>query len=410
VTRNRISEFGFVSPYFYEYRAGEEPMKKDWKSRIIRGARCGGVVSCVLAAFVIWSWGKPASQELQPQAFPEPKIPFAPPNYVCYRAPQPLAVDGRLDDPVWRKAAWTEFFADIEGSLKPKPRFKTRAKMLWDDEHFYIGAELEETDIWATLTQRDSIIFYDNDFEVFIDPSGSTHLYYELEMNAVGTPWDLLLVKPYRDGGPAFHAWDIQGLKAKVFGDGTVNQPGDKDKNWSVEIALPWKVLKECAPGKKPPFAGDQWRVNFSRVEYRVEVKDGQYSKVADPTMGKPLPEDNWVWAPTGLINIHYPEMWGFVQFSDQAVGEGKDRFMLRPEEAAKWALRQVYYKEKTYFLDHGQYTEGLADLGLGGIRVKDFSWPPQIRTTGNQWEALLEREDGQGRVIIFSDGRVEWR
>jgi hypothetical protein len=366
------------------------------------------VIIAALALSGLWPSASAGVQESSAQAFPEPQIPFAPPSYVCFRAPQPLTVDGKLDELAWRKAAWTELFADIEGSLKPKPRFKTRAKMLWDDEYFYIGAELEETDIWATLTQRDSIIFYDNDFEVFIDPSGSTHLYYELELNALGTPWDLLLVKPYRDGGPAVHAWDIQGLKARGYCSGTVNQPGDKDKSWSVEIAMPWKILKECAPDKKPPLAGDQWRVNFSRVEYRVEVKDGEYAKVADGTTGKPVPEDNWVWAPTGLINIHYPEMWGYVQFSDQAIGEGKDTFILRPEEAAKWALRQVYYKQKTYFLNHGKYTESLADLGLREMRVKGYRWPPQIRTTGNLWEALLEREDGQGRVIIFSDGRVE--
>jgi hypothetical protein len=361
-----------------------------------------------LAAFVIWLSAMPTIQFSQPRASPEPRIPFAPPSYVCYRAPQPLAVDGKLDEPAWRKAPWTGLFVDIEGSLKSKPRFKTRAKMLWDNEYFYIGAELEEPDVWATLTKRDSIIFHDNDFEVFIDPSGSTHLYYELEMNAFGTEWDLLLVKPYRDGGPAVHAWDIQGIKTKIFADGTVNQPGEKDMGWSVEIAMPWEVLRECAPEKKPPSAGDQWRVNFSRVEYRVEVKEGRYSKVADPATGKPLPEDNWVWAPTGLINIHYPEMWGFVQFSDRAVGEGKDAFIFRPEEAAKWSLRQVYYKQKTHFLKHGNYDDNIADLGLREMKVKGYRWPPQVRATKHYWEALLEREDGQSGVIIFSDGRVE--
>ena len=82
------------------------------------------------------------------------------------------------------------------------------AKMLWDDDYFYIGAYIEEPNVWATLTKRDSIIFQDNDFEIFIDPDGDSHNYYELEMNALNTVWDLFLVKPYRDGGPALHAWD----------------------------------------------------------------------------------------------------------------------------------------------------------------------------------------------------------
>jgi len=351
--------------------------------------------------------GRNPIQADQPKIFPEPGIPFVLPHYICYRAGSPLVIDGKLDELAWKKAAWTEDFVDIEGSRKPKPRFRTYAKMLWDENFLYIGAELEEPDVWATLTKRDSIIFYDNDFEVFIDPDGDTHLYCELEINALGTEWDLFLVKPYRDGGPAIHSWDIQGLKTKVYVDGTLNKPGDKDRRWSVEIAMPLDVLKEAVPGKKPPVAGDQWRVDFSRVEYRMDVKDGAYAKMIDPRTGKPLPEDNWVWAPTGLINIHYPEMWGNVQFSGRNVGEGKDVFVMKPEEAAKWALRQIYYKEKTYYLNHGKYTDSLAELGLAKMNVKGYNWPPQIGATWNLWEAFLESQDGKEKISITSDGRV---
>jgi hypothetical protein len=341
------------------------------------------------------------------KVFPQPGIPFAPPHYICYRTPAPLVIDGRLDEPAWQKAPWTEDFVDIEGSLKPKPRFRTRVKMLWDAAYLYFGAAVEEADVWATLTKRDSIIFNDNDFEVFIDVRGDTHCYYELEMNAFGTEWDLFLVRPYRDGSPAIHAWDIQGLKTKVVVDGTINHPGDRDKGWTVEIAMPLEILKEAVPGKTPPSAGDQWRLNFSRVEYRVVPKDGAYAKAADPKTGKPLPEDNWTWAPQGLINVHYPEMWGYLQYSERNVGEGKDEFAERPEEAAKWALRQVYYKEKTYFLNHGAYTDKLADLGLGEMKVAGYKWPPDIKTTWDLWEAVLESEDGKATVSITDDGLV---
>ena len=94
-------------------------------------------------------------------------------------------------------------FVDIEGDAKPAPRFRTRAKMLWDDTYFYIAAEMEEPHVWGTLTKHDSVIFHDNDFEVFLDPDGDTHDYYEFEINALNTGWDLFLDKPYRDGGQA---------------------------------------------------------------------------------------------------------------------------------------------------------------------------------------------------------------
>jgi hypothetical protein len=340
--------------------------------------------------------------------FPAPKVLFSPPHYVCYRTVTPIEIDGLLDEPSWLKAPWTEDFVDIEGHLKPKPRFRTRVKMLWDDRYFYVGAELEEPHVWATLTKRDSIIYHDNDFEVFIDPDGDTHEYYELEMNALGTEWDLFLVKPYRDGGPAVSSWDIQGLKTKVFIDKTLNRPEDVDKGWSVEIAIPWEVLKECAPGRKPPEASEQWRVNFSRVEYQVDIIDGKYLKANDEKTGKPLPEDNWVWAPQGLINIHYPEMWGFVQFSGKIVGSGEDVFELKPEESAKWALRQVYYRQKSYYLNHGQFANNLSGLGLGKMKVPGYKWPPQIKTSWNLWEARLESNDGKEKWFISQDGRLK--
>ena len=96
-----------------------------------------------------------------------PKIAFNPRSYICYRAEKPVQMDGKLDDDGWLNTLWTEEFVDIEGELKPEPYFRTRAKMLWDDEYMYFAAELEETDIWATLTERDSVIYHDNDFEVF---------------------------------------------------------------------------------------------------------------------------------------------------------------------------------------------------------------------------------------------------
>ena len=284
--------------------------------------------------------------------------------------------------------------------------------MLWDDQYLYIAAYLEEPHVWATLTDRDSIIFLDNDFEVFIDPDGDTHAYYELEMNALNTVWDLLLVKPYRDGGPAVHAWDIQGLRTGVQVMGTLNDPSDRDKAWTVEIALPFAVLKECIPGKpERPAAGDQWRVNFSRVEYRVNVENGTYVKVRDAATGQPAPEDNWTWTSQGVVNIHYPEMWGFVQFSSKLPGKGKERFDRGADEKVKWALRRIYYAQRARYLEKAAFAADLAALGLeddGTLRIKGWSYPPVIQVTASQFEAVYASKAG-GSWHIRQDGLV-WK
>jgi len=357
---------------------------------------------CTLGAGILSSMA-----EGQKRAFLEPAVRFGPKSYVCYRTATPLDIDGRLNESAWKKASWTDDFVGIEGGGRSSPRFKTRVKMLWDDGHFYIAAELEEPDIWATLTERDSVIFKDNDFEVFIDPDGDTHNYYELEVNALNTIWDLLLLMPYRDNNkPAINAWDIRGLKTGVAVNGTLNKPGDKDKGWTVEIAMPWDVLKECAPNQVAPSPGDQWRVNFSRVEHPVQVKDGQYVVKTD-SKGQLLLEDNWVWSPQGLIDMHYPEQWGYVRFSGKISGQGKDSFVMRPEEKGKWGLRILYYCQKTYFLNNGRYSDDVVALECDALAVPGFKWPPVIKMLGNAWNASLESDDAKIRLSINQDGRV---
>jgi hypothetical protein len=344
---------------------------------------------------------------LQPQsrsAADFEKLPFAPRAYVCYRAVTPLQIDGELDEPSWQKTAWSEPFIDIEGTRRPP--LMTRVKMLWDDEYFYVAADLEEPDVWGTLTKRDSVIFQDNDFEVFIDPDGDTHAYYELEINALGTVWDLMLVQPYRDGGPAIHAWDIAGLKRAVHVRGTSNKPGDRDEGWSVEIAMPWEILREAAPNKTAPQPGDQWRVNFSRVEWHVDAHDGKYVKRNDAATGKPLPEQNWVWSPQGAINMHMPERWGFVRFADGQPGETHVDVELAGNEQVKWALRRLYYRQRQYRAAHGRYAADLAALNASGVRVEGLEFAPSMQSTESLYQISAKGFEG-ATVHIRQDGRV---
>jgi hypothetical protein len=318
-----------------------------------------------------------------------------PKGYVCHRAETPIVIDGKLDDEAWRRAPWTNYFVDIEGDRKPRPRFKTRAKMLWDETYFYIAAEMEEPHVWATLTEHDSVIFHDNDFEVFIDPDGDNHQYYEFEINALNTGWDLRLPKPYRDGGPALNEWEIPGLKTRVHVAGTLNDPSDRDKGWSVEIAFPWKVLGEFAGCSIPPREGDQWRVNFSRVEWLTDIVDGKYVKV------KGKAEDNWVWSPQHAIDMHRPEYWGYVQFTSRPAGTV--RFEKDPTWAARMRLMDVYYAQKSYLEKHKRWAESLSALKFAGSTVR-------LAATSSGWEAETEvrRRNGERVVVkVREDSRL---
>jgi cellulose/xylan binding protein with CBM9 domain len=327
-------------------------------------------------------------------------VPFAhPKGYVCYRTTTPIRVDGDLTEKEWSMATWTDAFVDIEGDKRPKPRFKTRVKMLWDDEALYIAAEIEEPHVWATLTAHDAVIFHDNDFEVFLDPDGDNHLYGELELNALNTTWDLLLTKPYKDGGRAVNAWEISGLKTAVKINGTINDPRDTDTGWTVEIRWPWKGLKELTGTPTPPRDRDQWRINFSRVEWDVEIADGKYRKV------KNKPEHNWVWSPQGVIDMHRPERWGYLQFSTARPGAAECR--LDPDWPVRDLLHRAYYAERVYHKKNGRYATAVEDLGLDREDAK------KLRLEAIRWGFVISADvtpmtgAKQRRLTISQDARI---
>ena len=249
------------------------------------------------------------SEESKPSVYDG--LPPAQPRrqYRVPRAQSPLIIDGDLTKPAWSGSPWTEDFVDIEGDLKPRPTWRTRAKMLWDDECFYFAAEMEEPRLWATLTQRDSVIWKDNDFEVFLDPSMEASNYYELEINALGTEFDLCIPRPYREGARADHGWRIEGLRTAVRLDGEPNNPQTSSCGWSVEIAMPWAAFDRHTDSPRAPRPGDTWRVNFSRVNWDLREAEGSWEKVPG------VPEHNWVWSPMGLIDMHLPPRWGEVEF-----------------------------------------------------------------------------------------------
>jgi hypothetical protein len=251
----------------------------------------------------------PPEEALPP---PPPPPPPGPNYYFCQHVRAPLEIDGRIKEAGWERAQWAELFVDIEGPDEPEPRLGTSIKMMWDQQYFYVGAVMEEPHLRASLTEHDSVIYHDNDFEVFIDPDGNTRDYYEIEINILETVFDLFLPKTYADGGIANHDWNCEGLKTAVQFQGTLNDPSDIDLGWSVEMAIPWAALAPNANVQTPPLPGHVWRMNFSRVQWQFAVVDGEYQNLPD------TPEDNWVWSPQGVIDMHKPEKWGYVEFIRQ--------------------------------------------------------------------------------------------
>lgn len=334
------------------------------------------------------------------ETFPVPELPFQPLSYTCHHTFKEIRIDGSLDEVDWLEASWTELFTDIEGANRPAPYLDTQVKMLWDRQGLYIAARLYDPHIWATLTQHDSVIFQDNDFKVFIDPDGNTHGYAEIEINAWGAVWDLFLVKPYRDEHAPITGWNCPGLESAVGIEGTLNDPSDTDLEWTVEMLIPWPALAEFAHKPCPPEEGDYWRVNFARVQWETEILDGQYVKIPGKT------EHNWVWSPQGLVNMHYPERWGYLFFTHTPVGSPDPGFIIPAQEQAREYLRQIYYAQRQHWLDKGKYAKSLAKLGMKPLELEGKRLKPKIEATSRTWIASLETSSGTV-LSIGTDGKL---
>lgn len=325
---------------------------------------------------------------------------YPPRSYVAHHTPEKPVIDGKLDDTHWQLALWSEAFVDIEGDIRPKPAHLTRMKMMWDEDFFYIGVKLDEPHLWATYTERESVIFHENDIEVFLDPNGDTHNYYEWEISALGTLWDLLLTKPYKDGGKPINGWNINDFEYAVHLEGTLNDPSDEDQYWSVEMAIPWSSLSYGRPKD-----GNQWRINFSRVQWQLEVEDNTYRKVINPATGKAYPEDNWVWSPIGVVNMHIPDRWGYVQFSTVEVGSDTVAFDQRPDEEVKTKLRAYYHAQKAFFRENQRYAMEAVEL-----KIEQPAAEAAFEVTKSRFKISLPSVEEPGKMWhIVEDGRV-WK
>lgn len=330
-----------------------------------------------------------------------------PENYIARFTDNAPVIDGVINSEEWDKAVWSNDFVDIEGDKKPIPTHRTRMKMLWNDTCLYIATEMVEPHVWATLKNHDDIIFRDNDFEVFIDPDNNTHQYYEIEVNAFNTIFDLLMPRPYNNGGNAIINWNLAKLRSAISIKGTLNKSHDKDKSWSVEMAIPFRSVY-IGTGKGTPREGQIWRVNFSRVEWNTDIQDGIYVKSKDSS-GRNRPEHNWVWSQQGIINMHQPERWGYVQFTRRALNE-KVNFELPYAEKQKKYLWLCYYRQRSFSGRNRKYAVSFQELGIdtSGIVVDGKPNSLQLEATSRQFMVTIQDENNN-MVSINDEGLIRY-
>ena len=262
-------------------------------------------------------------------------------DYTAKKTAAPIQIDGNIYKPVWQNAQWSKRFVDMVKGLPGM--YNTQTALLWDDANLYIAFTAEEPLVEALQTQRDSIVFLENDLEVFIDGGDC---YYELEVNAANTIYEVFFIwkdaytrgsrfdiplfdvhhpQAYTFGGDydrsgatfwkgthprgirwAFTNFDLPGLQTAVQVEGTLNDNTDIDKGWNLEMAIPWQSLHLLANGRSiPPQSGDIWTMFLGRFQKLVAG-----GKEVSPHPAMALNSH-------GIYDTHLPDKWSKIKFEE---------------------------------------------------------------------------------------------
>jgi len=348
---------------------------------------------------------------------------YYPRTYVAPYISNPIpTIDGNLSKAVWQQAPWSDLFDDIRGpedappDERPPTACSTKVKMLWSSTHLYIGALLEadaDHPVISTFKDRNDPIYQqDSDFEVFIDADESTHFYKEFEVNALNTVWNLMLDKPYADGGNEHSGrvaqpgdplyYDVVGQESAVqVLEGSVN--AFAPTKWSIEIAMSYKdMLAHSMNNGVAPTASTRWRINFSRVERKGDI--------------------NWTWQPQiewnagehayqGEVNMHLPNAWGYLVFGEEIEDETKEVGTTvsaeQSEHDPQWSIRMaamsVYAAQHAYRDKNGSFTsdfsaiqqwvdmELLDDVSMGRVMMH--------APTPDTFEAIIHSRDYEASI-----------
>lgn len=187
------------------------------------------------------------------QEVPEPDSSTRP-RLVARRATGPITLDGRLDEPDWLRAAVAADFVKVRPDYAPTTPYPSEVRVLFDDEHLYIGAFNRDSAGLATLRmpdlRRDFSPMESDVFGVTFGPLGDGRTAFQLQVSPLGSQADVQAF----DGGASFSfSWDAMWRVRTTRAD----------SGWIAEIAIPWTSIR-YAKGLQ------SWDINFVRNTRRA--------------------------------------------------------------------------------------------------------------------------------------------
>jgi len=203
----------------------------------------------------------------------------------CRRATTPIDIDGTGG---WEHADVVYDFAshwlpDVRGASG-----RTRARLLWDDDHLYFLAELIDEELISSSSEDGARLWLGDVFELFFKPAADAPGYYEFQVNPAGARLNMYIPERSRD---AYDRW----RSSRPFAWRTAVRR--TDDGWAVAGAIPWS---DFTPTGGAPRRGDVWRFALCRYDYST----GQPPVLTSS-------------APLQRADFHRYEDWGDLRFVD---------------------------------------------------------------------------------------------
>ena len=280
-----------------------------------------------------------------------------------------MVMDGKLDENEWQTAVAADSFV----TFQPVPGLKAsedgQIRVLYDNEGFYIGAFLADSDpasIPKQLSQRDEIQNSDW-FAVILDTYKDGNNGLGFIVSASGVQLDVKYSVYGEDGG-----WDAVWESAVSF----------TDKGWIVEMKIPYSAIRF------PKQENQEWHINFLRLYQRKQEKSS-WSTI-NPLISGFLNQSGIL---TGIKNISSPirlqatpffAVYG-QQFTDKAAAQ-KNAYgsSFSGGMDIKYGINDAFTLDMTLIPDFGEAQSDNQVLNLTPFEVR-FDENRQFFTEGTE-------------------------
>ncbi len=216
--------------------------------------------------------------------------------YKVAKLKAPLKIDANWNKPQWQniKPIKIDKYMGTVSDFKPR----VEARMAYDKDNVYVIFRVKDRFVRSLVQEYNGPVSEDSCVEFFFSPDTDAPLkYFNLEVNAGGTPLMFYIVKPWSDF-KKLESNDIKQIEIAHSLPSKVDPEITEPVTWTIEYRIPISLLEKYSSVSRPA-PGVIWKANF--------YKTG--SKTSNPNYL------TWSFVDHPKPNFHLPEFFGTLVF-----------------------------------------------------------------------------------------------